>query len=320
MHKDWDTIKIKIQETGETVEAIAPLIISASRATDIPAFYADEFMEAINRGWIKKDLPFKKTSEYIYLGNARAFVFWTKNPEALMPYLYELDKKKINYYFTFTLNDYSAEGLEPELPVLSERIATFQKLAAKIGKEKVIWRFDPIALGHGITVESLLEKIKNVGDKVYAFTEKLVISFIDIEAYAKVKNRLKRNDFEDLREPTLKEMEQIAQGIKKLNKLWRLQVCSCVEIVSLEKYGIKHNKCIDDELMKKIFSHDKKLMDFFGVGKGAANLFGMDMSGQTDLKDKAQRKLCGCVKSKDIGNYNTCGSCCLYCYAGFRKQ
>ncbi len=51
------------------------------------------------------------------------------------------------YYFQFTLNDYVREGLEPNVPPVAERIDTFKRLVDRIGKERVIWRFDPLMLG-----------------------------------------------------------------------------------------------------------------------------------------------------------------------------
>ena len=51
------------------------------------------------------------------------------------------------YYFQFTLNDYVREGLEPNVPPVAERIDTFKRLADRIGKERVMWRFDPLMLG-----------------------------------------------------------------------------------------------------------------------------------------------------------------------------
>ena len=38
------------------------------------------------------------------------------------------------------------------------------------------------------------------------------------------------------------------------------------------------------------------------------------------LKDKGQRRECGCTESKDIGMYNTCANFCAYCYANTSRN
>lgn len=78
----------------------------------------------------------------------RMIVFWSKNPKPLLERLDEVEALGFRqYYFQFTLNDYVREGLEPNVPPVAERIDTFKRLADRIGKERVIWRFDPLMLG-----------------------------------------------------------------------------------------------------------------------------------------------------------------------------
>ena len=76
----------------------------------------------------------------------KAIVFWTKNPKLILPYLHELDRRGIHYYFQFTLNDYVSEGFEPNVPSVTQRVETFRELSEMIGKERVIWRFDPLIM------------------------------------------------------------------------------------------------------------------------------------------------------------------------------
>ena len=175
-------------QNGVTHDATAPVIISASRSTDIPAFYAKWFFNRLEAGYCVWYNPFNQRPMHISFKNCKFIVFWTKNPEPILPYLKELDKRGIKYYFQFTLNDYENEKFEPCLPKLEKRIETFKELSQKIGKERVIWRFDPLILTPNLTTRDLLKRIWNIGNKIFGCTEKLVFSFVDVAAYKKVQN------------------------------------------------------------------------------------------------------------------------------------
>ena len=119
-------------------------------------------MNRLENGYVVKKNPFNQKKEYVSFKNTRLIVFWTKNPDPIMGHLNEIDKKGIGYYFQYTLNDYEAEGLEPNLPSLEDRIITFKTLSDRINKEKVVWRFDPLVLTDVITKEHLVEKVENL--------------------------------------------------------------------------------------------------------------------------------------------------------------
>ncbi|MEW6584096.1 MAG: DUF1848 domain-containing protein, partial [Nitrospirota bacterium] len=314
--KSWQ--KVEIDTPKGKVEGIAPLIVSASRATDIPAFYADWFMHRLRHGYVKWFNRFNGQSKYVSFQKTRAIVFWTKNAEPMMKHLPEIDARGISYYFTFTLNDYEAEGLEPNVPALRTRIDTFKRLSDILGRERVVWRFDPLILTDDITVDRLLDKIHTVGERIHGYTEKLVISFIDINLYKKVRQNLMSAGFRNIREFTYSDMTRIACGLQEMNRKWKIGIGTCAEAVDLSHYGIRHNKCVDDELMIRVFNRDKELMDFLGhlPSEGGSRSFLEAGSEQIKiLKDKGQRKYCGCIPSKDIGQYDTCVNGCFYCYA-----
>ena len=275
----WDKIKIKT-DNGEEKEGIEPIIISASRSTDIPAWYAEWFINRLNKGYVKWINPFNQQPQYVSFDKTRVVVFWSKNPKPLIPYLDELDKRGINYYFQFTVNDYEDDGLEPRVPPLKERITNFRELSKKIGKEKVIWRFDPLILTDRITVEKLLEKINRVGSEIPNCTEKLVISFADIGIYTKVQRNLEKTGIR-YREFDAGSMKKIAEGIQEMNKEWGLKISTCAEKVDLVKYSIEPNRCIDDGLMRRLFSEDKELMKFLGDEQ-----YTLDGKKSNVLKDK----------------------------------
>lgn len=315
----WQKEKIKL-DNNTTVDAQAPIIISASRSTDIPTFYSDWFISRWEAGYIKWTNPFNGQPLYVSFKNTRLVVFWTKNPRPMFKHLDYLDKNIPNYYFQFSLNDYDKEKYEAKVPSVESRIKTFRELSKRIGKKRVVWRYDPLILTKDIDVNELLRRVKNIGDQIHEFTEKLVFSFVDIDIYKKVENNLKKEDVPYI-EWTSQNMEEFAKGISQINKDWGLQLGTCSEKIDLDKYGIVHNKCIDDDLMIDLFSHDSQLMDFLGVEIKQADLFSDGEIIKTrNLKDKGQREDCGCIMAKDIGAYNTCPHECNYCYANASKE
>jgi hypothetical protein len=312
--------KITIQ-SGESVPAQTPVIISASRATDIPAFYSDWFIDRLKNGYVRWKNPFNGVPLYISFENVRLVVFWSKNPKPILKHLDYLDKAGINYYFQYTLNDYDKEKIEKGVPKLTERIETFKILSERIGKDKIIWRFDPLVLTDTIDIELLLKKIEGIGNLLHNYTNKLIFSFADIKQYKKVFNNLQKSST-NYREFTEAEMLNFASGLQKLNGKWNFELATCAESIPLEHFGIIHNKCIDDDLIIKLFPEDKILMDFLGVKITAPDIFNPEshLEKTKDNRDKGQRLFCSCIVSKDIGEYNTCPHFCEYCYANSSQE
>lgn len=314
----WDITKIKVNDDEKI--AIAPLIISASRATDIPAFYMEWFANRLNKGYLKWVNPFDKKPQYVSFEKVRFIVFWSKNPQPLLKYTNDLESKGIGYYLQYTLNDYENEGYEPGLPQLNKRIETFKNISKAIGKEKVLWRFDPLLLTDRISVSSLVEKIERVGNEISKYTEKMIFSYADIEGYKKVASNLKKNriqykDFDSA------QMEEIALKISKMAKKWGIKVATCGEKIDLSSYCIEHNKCIDDELILRISPNDSQLRKFIlGENANQLSIFENNHTRNECLKDKGQRPECKCIPSKDIGSYNTCCHLCVYCYANTSEE
>lgn len=325
----WDKEKIKT-DNGEIKEGIAPFVISASRSTDIPAYYAKWFINRLEKGYATWINPFNRTKpQYISFKKTRVITFWTKNAKPLIKYLDEIDKKGINYYFQYTLNDYDNENFEPNVPKLENRIKTFIELSKKIGKEKVIWRFDPLLLTPELSVRDLSKKIWYLGNKIIKYTNKLVFSFIDVSDYKKVQNNLiKETKYFDKSnilsaEFTNEQKNEFAGYMQKIHNEWKkinpdFKIATCAEDIDLYKYNIEHNKCIDDDLMIELFSEDSVLMKFLGYQP--ENTIFETKPKERKLKDKGQRLACGCIFSKDIGSYNTCNHLCVYCYANTSRK
>lgn len=284
-------------------------IISASRRTDIPKFYSEWFRKRVQAGYCMVPNPLFPESFYEVLlkpENVLAIVFWSKDPKPLMPHLYILDQKGFCYYFQFTLNNYPKE-LEPCVPDLERRVDTFLELSGRLGRNRVIWRYDPIILSNKTGVDFHLENIEKISKKLKGATERLVISFID--DYKKTKARLDilKGDPGYVFSTDLFNTDgfgELLKGIEKIAGGSGLKVFSCAEDIDLEKYNMEKSSCIDAELIEKIWPELLWDKDFQKLQRNK-NL----------KKDPNQRAACHCAASKDIGANNTCRHGCAYCYA-----
>ena len=269
------------------------MILSVSRRTDIPNYYAEWFMGRIREGfcYVRNPMnPHQVSRIDLSPQVVDCIVFWTKNPANIMQYLEELGDYA--YYFQFTLTGYGRD-IEPGLPdKRQELIPTFQELSKRIGKERVIWRYDPIFLNEKYTADYHLKAFAEIADRLEGSTERVVVSFVDM--YAKIRRNAAEHSIHETAEeeiiPLAKEMAQIAAD-------HHLLIESCAEQIELQELGIRHGCCINRNLIER--------------------LLGCRLIGG---KDKNQRKECGCFESVEVGTYNTCLNGCKYCYANFSDK
>jgi DNA repair photolyase len=270
----------------------ANMILSVSRRTDIPNYYSDWFLDKVSNGYLYVRNPMNNNQVSKITINPEVIdcmVFWTKNPKNMITRLDEL--KDYPSYFQFTLTPYGKD-IEPGLPSKrDELIDTFITLSNKIGKERVIWRYDPILINNKYTLEYHIKTFSDIAKRLKGYTEKVIISFID--SYAKIKKNMKELKITNMSEEDMKTMAREFANIASDNNLI---IETCAEMIDLKEYGISHGKCIDDNLISRI--------------SGAK----LDIK-----KDRNQRKECGCMESIDVGAYNTCINGCKYCYANFNE-
>lgn len=269
------------------------MIISASRRTDIPAFYSEWFFNRIREGFVYVRNPINIHSiNKISLSPSvvDCIVFWTKNPsKSFLDKLYNIND--YNFYFQFTINSYDT-SLEQNVPRKKSVIDNFISLSKLIGKSRVIWRYDPILLSDTFTIEYHIEYFEKIIKRIYLHTEKCIISFIDF--YKKCERNLKNTTVRELKET---EVKLIAEHLQKIASKYGIIIETCAEKYDLLPLSISHGRCIDNVLIEKITGLKVKAK-----------------------KDKNQRDICGCIGSIDIGEYNTCKHNCLYCYANFNKD
>ena len=268
------------------------MILSVSRRTDIPAFYSQWFYNRLKAGFVYVRNPMDKHQVSKIPINTEvvdAIVFWTKNPEAMLPKLSALDA--YSYYFQFTLNPYNQE-IECSVPNKHRIIDTFKKLSDTIGPQKVIWRYDPVLMTNKIGVEEHLHQFHKLGQQLQNYTNTCVISFMD--NYKKTERNTQSIYARTL---SNNEVEAIASGFSAIAKAHAIKINTCAEKYDLKHHGIDKGRCIDNQLLETIIGAKLKVQ-----------------------KDKNQRPLCGCIQSIDIGEYNTCKHHCLYCYANTNQK
>ena len=269
------------------------MIISASRRTDIPSYYSDWFINRIKEGYVYIRNPFNKNQiSKVSLSKdaVDCIVFWTKNPKNMIDKLDELNG--YDYYFQFTLTSYGKD-IEPNLPNKSEElISVFKRLSYKIGKDKVIWRYDPILLSDKYDKEYHLRAFEKISNNLKGYTNKVIISFIDL--YDKTIRNTKDLNLKELNK---EDMMFFAKNLSITAKKNNMMIETCAEEIDLSEFGVGHGHCIDKDLIENIIGCKIK-----------AN------------KNKNQRPICGCMESIDIGSYNTCLNGCRYCYANFSKN
>ncbi|NPV86470.1 MAG: DUF1848 domain-containing protein [Anaerolineae bacterium] len=271
------------------------MIISASRRTDIPALYARWLINRVRAGFCLVPNPFNpRQISRVDLTPAQVdvIVFWTRNPQPLQPHLRELDARGYRYYFQYTLLGYP-RAIEPYSPPLEAAVENFHRLAAEIGAEKVIWRYDPILLTPLTDVVYHQEMYQQIAELLRGATRRSVISFVS--AYPKLASRLRalaEKGYVLGEEQFAHQAHRLVSFIVDTARQNDMQVFSCAEQHDLKLDGLLPGKCIDDTYI--------------------ANVFGIRVGNR---KDPSQRPACGCVVSKDIGMYDTCSFGCQYCYA-----
>ena len=279
-------------------------VISASRRTDIPAFYMPWFMDREARGRFDLVNPFNgrvRTFE-VHPGTVHTIVFWSKNYH---PFLSQgcgevLQRRGYNLFFHFTLNS-AASDLEPHLPGLDVRLHQVGELSRRFGPACITWRFDPVCF-YRRRGESQVRD--NLGDfELIAATaarlglSRCTTSFLDL--YPKVRRRARTQGVEFFT-PSHEKRQQVLTMRVEVRAPLGIELATCCEaglhdgINGLR--GVRPTACVDHGLL--------------------TTLGGDGLSHRPDRGQRIKQG-CGCHKSLDVGDYRRhgCGNGCLFCYA-----
>jgi DNA repair photolyase len=269
-----------------------PLIISASRRTDIPAFYSEWFMNRIRAGSAKVHHPFSRKEILASLKpeDVVAIVFWTKDFEPMLRHLDELEARGFNYLVHYTITGLG-KNFEPRVPAPERSVEIFRKLSERLGPDRLLWRFDPIIFTEKIGEEETVARFKKLLENISGRAMRVYFSFA--EMYARVRRQIKiyENERKDRvlgPEPAVK--QRVSQTLAGLARAKGLGLYACCQ-PELAGSGADQASCIDAPLIAKL------------TGKNFEH------------KPSPTRKSCGCYYSLDLGAYDTCPHLCWYCYA-----
>lgn len=270
------------------------MIVSASRRTDLPAFYSEWFMNRIRAGSCLVPNPFNRAQvSRVSLApeDVDVIVFWTRNPRPLLPHLPELDARGHRYCFLVTLMANPRE-IDPGVPSFEAAVAAFSALSDRIGPERVVWRYDPVFLTNISGPAFHIETFGRIASALRGRTKRSIVSVM--HPYRKLRGRMAELAARgiDPIAPDENTLSSLMGSLAEISSENGMEIQSCADDRDLQRYGIQPGKCVDDALLWRAF----------GLKVDAS-------------KDPCQRRPCGCVPSKDIGMYDSCLFGCVYCYA-----
>ncbi|UAL07330.1 MAG: DUF1848 domain-containing protein [Candidatus Methanogranum gryphiswaldense] len=263
------------------------MIICASRRTDVPAFHAEWMMNRLRAGYVLVRNPVANNVVYkldLTRKNIDCIVFISKDPRPIIPYLKEIGSMGYMYTFQITMTPYGRE-LEPGVPFKADIADAFKKISDKIGRDRMVWRYDPVIFNDRMGLEYHRKKFELLCKELEGYTNRCTFSFLDM--YGKFG---RFTDSGILRGVTNDEKDAMAQMMSSMASKCGMTLSYCCADRDLRRFGIEPRGCIDRETMR------------------ALNIPFEDMS-------MPLRAGCRCVKNVDIGAYNTCSHNCVYCYA-----
>ncbi len=263
------------------------MILNTGQRTDIPAFYSEWFMNRVREGYVMVRNPYNQsavTRFEIRPDIVDMIGFCSKNPIPMLPHIAELNERGFAQYWQVTITAYGRD-IEPGVPDKREIVAAFQKLSALAGKDRIVWRYDPIFLDSKYTADYHCRAFETLARALSGWTDYCVISFIDI--YPKV-----RRNFPEAREMTEQEKTALGKDLIAIAAANKITIRTCGEGDFLSAYGAECGGCMTPAIYEKALGQPLNFPKF-----------------------TPSRSECACYLSCDIGAYSSCRHYCRYCYA-----
>lgn len=266
------------------------MIINTGMRTDIPAFYSEWFVNRIKEGFVYTRNPYSPTQVTKYSLSpdvVDVISFCTKNPAPMLEKM-ELVKGYAQYWFV-TITPYEKD-IEPNVPSKENVMESFIELSMIVGSYCIGWRYDPILITEEYSVERHINDFEKMAKTLSGYTHTCVISFIDL--YQKV-----QRNFPEAKTVSKNDRIYLGKEFIRIASKYDMVIRPCAEGNELEPYGADCSGCMTKQTFETAL-------------QGHLNV----------PPNKSQRSECGCLLGKDIGQYDTCGHFCKYCYANSDKE
>lgn len=263
------------------------MIINTGQRTDIPAFYADWFVNRLKAGFVLVRNPYNPRSVTRYRLSPEVvdlIGFCTKNPAPMLPHMDLL--RPYGQFWYVTITPYGKE-IEPGVPDKREVLDSFRRLSDTVGPDRMGWRYDPVFISGEYPAERHIRAFEYMAQTLSGYTRTAVISFVDL--YEKTKR-----NFPEVRPVTAEQRLLLGKVFVEIAGQYGMTVRPCGEGDELASFGADCSGCMTVAMYEQALGRRLKVP-----------------------KTAPARKECACYLGGDIGAYNTCGHLCRYCYANY---
>ena len=262
------------------------MLINTGGRTDLVHFYTPWLLERFKKGYVYVRNPlYPENVSRLELNPSvvDCVLFCSKNYSPILPRIEEITSK-FNTYFFYTITAYGHD-VEPLVPDIDSSIDTLLKLEKIVGKERIVWRYDPILLTKKYTMQQHAITFGHMAARLSGHVSACTFSFVQLYKKAVLK-------MPELQEITEEQKTAVISSISQTAQKYRIPLYSCVSKEDFSIFGVQKKACVTLDTLAK------------------AN--GIKFR---NLKHTGMRSGCHCMASSDIGEYNSCPAGCLYCYA-----
>jgi hypothetical protein len=267
------------------------MIINVGGRTDIVNYYTPWLLNRLEEKYAYSRNPFDRKNVYklsLKPEDVDCLLFCSKNYQPILKHISSINER-YNILCNYTITCYDKD-VEPNVPTIDSSIKTLEKLSNTIGRNKILWRYDPILLTEKYTVERHMETFEYLAERISPLVYRCIFSFVDM--YKKVEDNMP-----EIIPLTDDDKKRLLKRIGEISSEYNLYTQSCASNENYEKYGIHAAGCTTREILEQAHNVVYK-----------------------NVKPTGIRKNCHCIPSRDIGAYNSCLSGCKYCYANRRPD